>query len=77
MTNIIKRIINTLLGIDETANAVLGGSPRQTISGTIGRAYLKGAWWASAAVYVVDLILGKGHCVRAAQEEDGTVPPAA
>lgn len=63
------RIVNILIGIDETLNAVFGGRPRETVSGTIGRAYLRHEEWAPAAMWIVDHIFGKGHCLKQANLE--------
>lgn len=65
------RIINVLLGLDETVNAVLGGRPRETISGTIGRALSdpKQQYWAQPARVIVDGVLGQGHCATNAKVE--------
>lgn len=63
-------IQNILLGLDETGNAALGGSPRETISGTVGRALQAGAWWAPYAAWFVNLIMmNPQHCQQAAAIE--------
>ena len=66
-----SRFINVLLGLDETANALFGGLPRETISGTIGRALLepKPPLWAKFARWLVDGVLGQGHCVTNGRDE--------
>lgn len=64
-----SRLINFLIGQDEALNAIGGGKPRETISGTVGRAVIEGAWWAWIAAYAIDGLLGEGHCARVAAAE--------
>ena len=66
-----SRIINVLLGIDQTVNALLGGRPRETISGTVGRALTQFAppLWAKVAGFLIDGVLGKHHCIQQARIE--------
>jgi len=68
MTHLPQRLLNVLLGLDETLNTLLGGRPRETVSGTIGRAAsgLRPPWWAKAAAWVVDGVLGQHHCAMQA-----------
>lgn len=71
MPSVGKRVQNVLFGVDETVNAALGGSPRETISGTVGRAAKAGAPW---AVWVAQpavnlLMLNPQHCQQAAAAE--------
>jgi hypothetical protein len=65
----IQRLIDFLIGEDEAFNALGGGKPRETISGTVGRAVLAGSWWAKYAAYGIDGLLGEGHCARVAASE--------
>lgn len=64
-----KRLVNFLLGQDEALNALGGGSPKETISGTIGRGVIRGYWWAKPLAAVLDAVLGAGHCAHAAESE--------
>lgn len=64
-----SRIINVLVALDQTANAVLGGRFDETISGTIGRALAAGRRWARIARFLVDGVFGQGHCARQARYE--------
>lgn len=76
-----QRIVQFFLGLDEAVNGLDGGSAKETISGTIGRAAAKGNWFAvwiaqpvvNFGAYVVTLIVtGKGqvdHCQNAAAVE--------
>jgi hypothetical protein len=64
-----RRLLNFLLGEDEALNALGGGKPRETISGTVGRADMGGKWWAFALAYMIDGLLGEGHCARQAAKE--------
>lgn len=61
------RLLNFLLGEDEALNALGGGKPRETISGTVGRALP--AQWARLLAYGIDGLLGEGHCARQAAKE--------
>ena len=65
------RVLNVLLALDQTANALLGGRPRETISGTVGRALTQFAppLWAKVAGCLIDGVLGKHHCVQQARIE--------
>jgi hypothetical protein len=58
-----------LLDQDRALNALGGGKRTETISGTIGRAILQHVWWGPLAAWPVELVLGRGHCVRQAQTE--------
>ena len=68
MTHFPNRVLNTLLGLDETLNTLFGGRPRETVSGTIGRAVLlfSPPWWAKPAAWVVDGVFGRHHCATQA-----------
>jgi class 3 adenylate cyclase len=59
--NLLRRFRGFLEAQDEALNAIGGGSPRQTISGTVGRALLARIWWASPPVVLVDGMLEKGR----------------
>ena len=65
MTHLPNRVLNVLIGIDETVNSLIGGRPRETISGTIGRALMQQPVpaWAKVARVIVDGIFGQGHCL--------------
>lgn len=65
----LQRLVKFALGQDEAVNGLAGGKPRETISGTVGRAVLAGEWWAPAVAYLIDGILGEGHCARQAARE--------
>lgn len=65
------RIVGVFYAEDEAINAAAGGKPTETISGTIGRAAAKGAWWAKwFAQPLVNLIMrNPQHCQQAAAAE--------
>lgn len=67
--NLWERIGNWALGEDEALNALGGGSARQTISGTVGRAVIAGKWWGWILAYGIDGLLGEGHCAKQAAKE--------
>lgn len=71
MPDLEQRAENVLVGLDETANAAFGGSPRETISGTVGRAAEEGEAWAEdVAEPLVDAIMrNPEHCQEQAAIE--------
>lgn len=75
MTGFLQRQVNVLEGLDEAINAECGGSPRETISGTVGRACGDGGgkrqWWGPAARAVIEVQpwFGNGHCAHTAEAE--------
>ena len=70
-----ERLLNALIAEDEALNALGGGSPRETISGTAGRACGEAGgkpyWWGPLlrALIEVQPWFGKGHCAREAAKE--------
>ena len=72
MTHPVTRLLNAMIAVDQFLNAVLGGRPNETISGTIGRACAepKPPWWAKPAEGFVDWLFWKGHCAETAVAED-------
>lgn len=61
------RVHKILLAVDELGNALLGGLPRETVSGTVGRAAAKGSRWAIyLAAPFLDFLFGKRHCAQQA-----------
>lgn len=66
-----RRIVNFLLGLDMGVNGLGGGLPRETISGTVGRACDAGAWWGPAIRFAIEVQpwFGWGHCANVAAEE--------
>lgn len=69
MAGLGKRLLGFLIGQDEALNALGGGEPTQTISGTIGRGLQRGYWWAKPARAIVDGVFGQGHCATQAAKE--------
>jgi hypothetical protein len=69
MASFAQRLVNFLLGEDEALNALGGGEPRETISGTVGRALEAGSWWAKPVAAIIDGLLGAGHCLAQAAKE--------
>ena len=71
MTHLTQRLISVATALDELVNAVFGGKPGETISGTIGRACEKFSppWWAKPARFVTDAFFGKNHCADVAAKE--------
>lgn len=75
MNKIFRYYFNILLGIDEFANILLLGSPEETISSRLGRAYVskKAKWFVYPVKKFVDTaawILAKqqDHCVTSIEE---------
>lgn len=58
------RAYRASIGIDQTGNALLGGSEDETISSRTGRHALEGKSWALALEKVIDAVFGEGHCRR-------------
>jgi hypothetical protein len=71
MAGLGRRIVNFLLGEDEAINSLWGGSPKESISGTVGRAAEGGKWWAVwIAQPLINLIMfNPRHCQEAAAAE--------
>lgn len=73
MTGAPDRLLNVAIAEDEAANAALGGRPRETLSGSIGRACGFGGGharaWGPLARALVDGLFGRGHCQRQAEKE--------
>lgn len=67
----LDRLKNVAYAEDEAANAALGGLPRETLSGTIGRAAAAGDWWAIhvGQPLVNWLMSSPTHCQDAAAAE--------
>jgi len=62
---------NNALALDQGLNALIGGSPRQTISSRLGRAELAGKGWAAAFCRVLSWVFREnGHCRNAIIEDD-------
>lgn len=66
-----KRLLNFLIGEDEAINALGGGGPEETISGTVGRAAKAGKFWAVWVLQpLINLIMWNSeHCREAAATE--------
>lgn len=69
MAGVLERLKNALEAEDEATNAIVGGSPRETLSGSAGRALAAGKPWGKPAVTLIDALFGRGHCVRQATLE--------
>lgn len=63
-----ERAFRADIGIDQTGNALLGGSEDETISSRVGRHAIAGKCWALAAEVFIDSIFGKDHCRQAIGE---------
>ncbi len=62
-------ILDVLIGVDETANAVSGGNPYDTISARLGRA-MKTSRFARAACKVLGWVFrNPNHCQQAIIDE--------
>lgn len=71
MSGVARRLFGFLVGLDEGVNALGGGEPRETLSGSIGRAAIAGKWWAVhlAQPAVNTLMRNPQHCQKAAADE--------
>lgn len=63
----LQYFLNILIGIDQIANALIAGSPHDTISARLGRNYPN-----SFLRQVVDFIFGKNHCKDVVINGDGS-----
>ena len=70
MTHPLQRLLNIAIVADEEGNALVGGKPRETISGSAGRALGARRWWAPAAVAAINAVFGQNHCQDQAGIED-------
>lgn len=57
-----------MIGLDQWANALLGGAPDETISARAGRARARGKRWGRVLCWVLDR-LDPGHCEEAVESE--------
>ena len=64
---------NVLVGLDQFANSVLGGSPDECISTRLARLGRTSTIW-NACRRGVDWLFGKGHCA-ASEEQDKQIDP--
>lgn len=64
-----------LIAIDQLCNAVIGGSPDETMSSRVWRNSLKGYWYAKVGVKILDAVFSlfgdKDHC-RVSYENEMT-----
>lgn len=72
-----RYVLNVLVGIDQGWNAALGGDPDETISSRVGKASLRGAWFARyVAEPLIDwlflVLTGQtGHCLACIEWDEG------
>lgn len=68
-----KYLINVLLGLDETGNALAGGDGEETISSRVGKAQRAGKWWAVhiAAPFINWLLKNPNHCKESIEDDRG------
>jgi hypothetical protein len=69
VVNLLGRLFGAAVGLDEAGNALGGGKPTETVSGTIGRGLISKKFWAKPTAALIDAIFGKGHCAAAAANE--------
>lgn len=62
--------LNVLIGVDQLGNAILGGSPDDTISSRCWKARVKGKRWGLIAVALIDGVFGRGHCENAVELDE-------
>jgi hypothetical protein len=65
----LQYLLNILIGFDQLANAIIGGSPNDTISARLGRNYPN-----SFFRKFVDFLFGPNHCKDVALNGDGAEP---
>lgn len=69
-----RYLLNLAIAVDQGWNAFLGGHPDETISSRVGKAALRGGWFALACERVIDWLFlnlagEREHC-RASIEWD-------
>ncbi|HKT53689.1 MAG TPA: hypothetical protein VJP88_04515 [Caulobacteraceae bacterium] len=72
MPDIEERGLNIAVAVDELGNAIIGGKPRETISGTVGRAAEAGDWIAEHIEEpAINALMGNPeHCQEQAAIEE-------
>lgn len=72
-----RYVLNVLVGVDQLANAVLGGDPDETISSRVGkwqRDKAKRSRWRRRLSYGLCLVLhlfDRDHCRRSIEDDEG------
>lgn len=66
-----KYFFNILLGLDQLANAILGGDPQETISSRADKAMREGKRWGCILCKVLSLIQ-KDHCQKSVEPNAGS-----
>jgi hypothetical protein len=69
---LIRYIWNVLFGIDQLANAILGGDPDETISSRLGK-HLRNntSCWMCRFLCKFLNLFEKDHCIGAIEEDEG------
>lgn len=62
-------IFNALIGLDQFANALLGGDPDMTLSGRMGRAVAEGRCKLCGLICWLLGLIDKDHCALANKHE--------
>lgn len=70
-----SRLLNILIGIDQTGNAAFGGNPDETISSRVGKAAAKGKRRAIVLEATINLafavIVGqRDHCAASIERDE-------
>lgn len=65
-----KYLYNILIGVDQLANAILGGDPDETMSSRIGKGARQGNKFCILLSKFLD-IFEKNHCKEAIEEDEG------
>ena len=66
-----KYIKNILIGVDQLANAVIGGDPDETISSRAGKEVRSGKGWGWKFLCLVLNKFDKNHCQKSIEEDEG------
>lgn len=61
-----QRVMDSILIYDKWSNLNLGGSKNTYISTQVGNALIRGKRWAKVAAWIIDGLLGEGHCLSKA-----------
>ena len=60
------RVLSMFISFDECGNDAMGGTIGMTISAQVGNALKRGRQWAKVAAFIIDGLLGQGHCLSKA-----------
>lgn len=71
-----RYLLNLAIAVDQGWNAFLGGHPDETISSRVGKAALRGGWFALACERLIDWLFlnlagEREHCANSIEWDEG------